>query len=111
MPKYIFHVGPPKTASTFIQSHLFYNREYLAQNGVLYPDFWLTYVTHHPLTNALRDGVDLKDGFDKLNSCEFDTVLFSSETFDELKTSGTGETETIYWRQLGGDRLLCSSLV
>ena len=114
MPKYIFHVGPPKTASTFIQSHLFYNREYLAQNGVLYPDFWLTYVTHHPLTNDLRDGVDLKDGFDKLNSCEFDTVLFSSETFDELKIPaleklkqyiGGNSVEIVYYVRRWSDRI------
>ncbi len=85
MPKYIFHVGPPKTGSKFIQSQLFHSRQYLAQKGVFYPDFWLTYVTHHPLTDNLKDGKDLKDEFDKLNACGYDTVIFSSETFDELR--------------------------
>lgn len=85
MPKYIFHAGPPKTASTYLQSHLFHSRKFLKERGILYPDFWLSYVTHHPFTNDLRDGKDLRDGFEKLNASEYETVLFSSESFDALK--------------------------
>ena len=91
MPKYILHVGPPKTGSTSLQSQLFHSRKYLIKRGVLYPEFWLNYVTHHPLTNILRDdkdlrdGNDLREGFNRLNSGEYQTVVFSSETFDELK--------------------------
>ena len=35
--KVFFHVGAPKTGTTYLQQVLFQNREALARDGVLYP--------------------------------------------------------------------------
>jgi hypothetical protein len=47
MTDFIIHIGAPKTGTTAIQQYLFKNREYLAQQGVLYPLGGLLKVGHH----------------------------------------------------------------
>ncbi len=39
IPSLTFHIGTPKTGTTFLQSVLFANRELLAEQGIIYPDF------------------------------------------------------------------------
>ena len=114
MPKYIFHAGPPKTGSKFLQSQMFHGREYLKERGILYPDFWLSSVTHHPFINNLKDGKNLKEEFDKFNTGEYKTVIFSSESFGELKDSaleqlkkyiGDNPVEIIFYVRRWSDRI------
>jgi hypothetical protein len=90
--KLVFHVGPPKTGSSFIQKKLLEYSDHLKDCGIFYP--------HHNLDNngissgnvdyiCTRDasGIYALD-FKKYKACkaaflasEFHTLLFSSEAF------------------------------
>src|SRR5208282_4587432 len=89
MPKYIIHIGPPKTGSKYIQSQLFHNRSFLEANGVLYPDNWWNrpdQIFHVPVLDILRQGGDtLNSEFEKINAKGFERVILSCEGFDALK--------------------------
>jgi hypothetical protein len=87
MPKYIIHIGPPKTGSKYIQSQLFHLRKFLQTKGVVYPDIWWSRpdkIMHDWVFEALRAGEDLKADFDRLNSCGAEKIVLSCEAFDGL---------------------------
>ena len=112
MPKYVVHIGPPKTGSKYIQSQLFYSRQDLRENGILYPDNWLEpgAITHVPLYEGLKDGKDLKADFDQFKAEQMKTVVLSCEGLDGLKPPaleklreyiGNNPVEIVYYvRQL-----------
>lgn len=117
MPKYIIHIGPPKSGSKYIQSQLFHLRYYLEEKGVLYPNVWWTrpdQIMHDSVRDALRAGQDLKVDFDKLNAKGFETIILSCEAFDGLKVPelmrfkeyiGGNPVEIIYYARRWSDRI------
>jgi hypothetical protein len=85
MTKFIFHVGPHKTGSTYLQDSFCAFREELERRGVSYPVLWQTFLTgHHALARDLRqqDAEALRTGFESLRGK--DIVVFSSEEFSSL---------------------------
>ena len=87
MPKYIIHIGPPKTGSKYIQSQLFHLREFLQTKGILYPDIWWSRpdkIMHDSVFEDLKAGRDLKAGFDQLNASGADKIVLSCEALDGL---------------------------
>ena len=93
MPKYVIHVGPPKTASSYLQSMLYLSREALRADGIIYPDDWWTIAgesTHWPVIQLLRQGrhAELKETFARINSTGCRIVVLSCEDFDELSLEG-----------------------
>jgi hypothetical protein len=116
MPKYIIHVGPQKTGSTYIQGHLFHSRKFLYDKGVLYPDVWLREgeTTHYSLAEGLRVGKDLKADFDKINVEDVNTVILSCEALggpaapalERLREYiGTNPVEIVYYLRRWSDRM------
>ncbi len=88
MPKYIIHIGPRRSGSRYIQSHLFHSRDYLKEHGVLYPDIWWKKpdkIMHDSLEYDLRAGKDLKADFDKLNASGAEIIILSFEGFEGLQ--------------------------
>lgn len=86
MKEIIFHIGPHKTASTYIQNQLHDNKDILADCGLTYPDTFYEDRGHHILARSIyRKTYD--DNFhsqlNKLNALE-GTVMLSSEDFDKL---------------------------
>jgi len=118
MPKYIIHIGPPKTGSKYIQSQLFHNRSFLEANGVLYPDNWWNrpdQIFHVPVLDILRQGGDtLNSEFEKINARGFERVILSCEGFDALKLDeiarlrdaiGDNAVDIVYYVRRWSDRI------
>ena len=118
MPKYIIHIGPPKSGSKYLQTQLFYNRQFLEDNGVLYPDNWWTRPTdryHFSLFDHLRQATDgLESEFEKINQRGFDRVILSSEALDGLEPKeiqrlqdaiGGNPVEIVYYARRWSERL------
>jgi hypothetical protein len=91
MPRYLIHIGPHKTGTTYLQHGFTRLRPALAARGILYPFKWGNGAYgHHELPPALglpEDG-SLPAAFDEFNRSGAHTILLSSETF-----SYSGEAE------------------
>jgi hypothetical protein len=90
MPKYVIHIGPPKTGSKYLQSILFHSRADLADQGIYYAsDWWTTknQIQHDPLMNLLRAGNEsvVKESFRRINASGYRVVALSCEGFDDLR--------------------------
>ena len=117
MPKYIIHIGPPKTGSKYIQSQLFHSRPSLEANGVVYPSNWWNTadkIMHDAVSDGLRQGKDLKADFDAINATDAETVILSCEGFDDLKLGelerlrryiGDHPVEIVYYARRWSDRI------
>jgi hypothetical protein len=88
MPRYVIHVGPHKTGSTYLQVQFQNLAPHLKARGILYPAIWLDSRApgHVRLAERLRSGTDagLADEFALLNSSSSDVVLISSEDLTSL---------------------------
>ncbi|MGE5272016.1 MAG: hypothetical protein ACM3JG_20355 [Thiohalocapsa sp.] len=89
LPRYVVHVGLPKTGTKYLQYNFWRLREELRAQGVLYPAEWLrggAMWAHHDLTEALTLGPDqrLAETFIRLNASGSATILLSSEGFNGL---------------------------
>ena len=116
MPKYILHIGPPKSGSKYIQSQLFHSRAFLAANGVLYPENWRTRpdkIWHDAVRDGLREGKDLKADFDDINAKGAEKVILTCEAFDGLKLPelerlrgyfGPNPVEVVFYARRWSDR-------
>ncbi|UYM18517.1 hypothetical protein [Endozoicomonas euniceicola] len=84
--KLILHIGPHKTASTYIQKCLVENRDALKAKGYLYPEAGQEFLYgHHKLAEAFscKQTYKLKNIKEEIDS--FDgNVIISSENFDRL---------------------------
>jgi hypothetical protein len=81
LPRYLIHIGPHKTGTTYLQHAFTRLRPALAARGTLYPDMWGDMHGHHRLAARLAAGSELPAAFDQLNRLGADTILLSSETF------------------------------
>jgi hypothetical protein len=89
MPKYVIHIGPPKTGSKFLQSQLYYARKDLLVADVVYPGNWWKHtdeVMHLSLFQEIRNGQaqSLNLEFAKINARDPRIVVLSSEGFESL---------------------------
>lgn len=86
MPRYILHVGPQKTGTTYLQSAFAEFRSQLKARGIEYPRLWGGAGGQYPLVERIRAGIDLKlrAEFAELNASDSDIVLMSSENFITL---------------------------
>jgi len=84
VPRYLIHIGPHKTGTTYLQHAFTRLRPELAARGILYPPQWgsgehgqhgLRAALSQPDTNALPAA------FEQFNRSGADTVLLSSEDF------------------------------
>ena len=83
MPRYLLHIGPHKTGTTYLQ-HVFDRlRAQLAIRGICYPEVWGGPDGHRLLADQIQAGNDAaaRPEFDRMNRKGWDTVLLSSETF------------------------------
>ena len=92
MSRFVIHVGPHKTGSTYIQHGLLINRDRLLERGALYPDcFFEEDINwcHFGLFNMLRQGRqhDLEVRFEACKAVGADTIVLSAEDFSVLKES------------------------
>ena len=84
MPRYVIHIGPHKTGTTYLQHAFTRLRPELTARGILYPHKWGNGEHgHHDLPTALAqaDDTSLPQAFEALNRSGADTILLSSETF------------------------------
>ncbi len=92
MPKYLIHVGPHKTATTYLQLRFDAARGRLRQAGVAYPTMWnasQTDPSHRGLMVGLRDGqlAQLTVQFAAIERDRPDYVLISGEGLNLLEPS------------------------
>ncbi|MGO8858399.1 MAG: hypothetical protein ACLQO1_22225 [Steroidobacteraceae bacterium] len=92
MSKYIVHVGPHKTGSTYIQNGLLLNRQALLEKCVLYPDTFFTDAVswcHFGLFRMLREqrSAELAARFEELAEQNAELVVLSSEDLSTLNES------------------------
>tara|TARA_R110002126_G_scaffold243700_1_gene387102 strand:+ start:19825 stop:20832 length:1008 start_codon:yes stop_codon:yes gene_type:complete len=112
MRKLVFHIGPHKTASSYIQKSLSDNFEFLRSKGVLYPKRWRDFLWgHHSLVTDIMNFENrnevVSDLVDFLNEefKQFNTVVFSSENFEywtaeqiqSLNAVNNMEIEIVYY--------------
>lgn len=105
MTRIVVHIGPPKTASTYIQRGLFANADLLARHGVYLPnagrlELETKSVCHHhlawELTGDRKFRPAVAGGWDSLTEelagVDAETVLLTSEIFDlAITTAGAGD--------------------
>lgn len=92
MPKYVIHVGPHKTGSTYLQLAFHELREFFADHGILYPKRWHSTPSdpnHRRLFSRLRSGGDeyLRRDFAEMNNSKYDKILISAEDLSNLLMS------------------------
>jgi hypothetical protein len=84
VPRYLIHIGPHKTGTTYLQHAFTRLRPALAARGILYPHKWGNGEHgHHDLPTALNGPLDasLPAAFEQFNRSGAHTILLSSETF------------------------------
>jgi hypothetical protein len=88
MPRYVIHVGPHKTGSTYLQASFAQHQADLSNRGIIYPGQWRdgNQASHVALFRRLR-GRDpgLAVEFATLNDSPYKIVLISSEAMADLK--------------------------
>ena len=57
MPRYILHVGPQKTGTTYLQSAFAEFRSQLKARGIEYPRLWGGAGGQYPLVERIRAGI------------------------------------------------------
>lgn len=124
MPKFVIHVGPSKTASTYLQSCLRARSSELRRAGVWYADVWWTHPSefHHvglfrALAGLSADDslpADIVAGFRKLHASDDTTVVISSEGLGGLSREKLShlqemvqgsETEIVFYFRRWSDRI------
>ncbi len=84
-PHYILHIGPMKTASTYLQKCIFENLDALAAHGIHFPRALGqpdNMHVHHPLKLAMHDAAEYdaaKRALDAVNQAGHKTVFLTSE--------------------------------
>jgi hypothetical protein len=86
VPRYLIHIGPHKTGTTYLQRSFAQLRPALRARGIDYPDDWGGADGHHRLVEQLwaNDLAAAQAAFDRLHRGEAATVLLSSETLAYL---------------------------
>jgi hypothetical protein len=104
MPKFVIHIGPAKTGSTYLQSSLFVLRPHMLKDGINYAEYWWirrpSEIRHAQLLERLQNPPDryTEEAFQKLRASDFHTVILSCEGFAALPRENLE-----YWRSLLGD--------
>lgn len=94
MTKYIIHIGPHKTGSSYLQQTFESVRNDLLAEGVCYPDVWGATAAHahFGLVHALGSGEDatakLSADFARLYRAGYDYILLSAEDLSILAPEG-----------------------
>jgi hypothetical protein len=91
MPRYIIHIGPHKTGTSYLQAAFAACRDQLEQRGVWYPDTWSENLGHHKLAAELRAGISQRPLFLAMNASRYDTVLLSAEDLADLRSERIAE--------------------
>lgn len=81
MPRYLIHIGPHKTGTTYLQRSFAQLRPALRSRGVEYPSHWGGAGGHHQLVDQIQsnDIAPLSAAFRQLNRSDATSVLLSSE--------------------------------
>ncbi len=104
MPKFIIHIGPAKTGSTYLQSTLFVLRPHMLKDGINYAaNWWIrrpSEIRHAQLLERLQNPPDryTEEAFQQLRTSDAHTVILSCEGF-----AGLPRENLEYWRSLLGD--------
>ena len=117
-PRYIVHIGPMKTASTYLQQSLTAARHDLLQHGICYPQEFISESNkfmHMPIHHALarKRGEELRPQFEKLNAAGHKVIVLSCEHFIFLKPeamrtlkdiTGAQDYQVVYTARRWSDR-------
>jgi hypothetical protein len=100
MPRYLIHVGPHKTGTTYLQLRFDAARERLRHHGVAYPIAWSsadTEPSHRKLVVALREGRtdQLRSEFDRIERDDPEYVLISAEGLNHLQEPALALLKTL----------------
>lgn len=89
MTRFILHVGPHKTGTSYLQEAFVRTRGLLAERGICYPAFWGA-TAHYKLEETLRAGPSplLEQQFAELRRAGWSAVLVSVEGLASLPPAG-----------------------
>src|SRR5438105_4170120 len=93
MPRYILHIGPHKTGTTYLQASFLRFRSELSDRGVCYPAEWqggLGPGLYGLFRRLQQRDIGLKGEFQSLNQSDNEAVLISAE---DLSTLGVREID------------------
>lgn len=82
----ILHIGPHKTASTYIQNQIYKNENILNKYNIIYPKVGFFGYGHHELAQLFLDKKykQIEILIKKILNSENDNIILSSEDFDKL---------------------------
>jgi hypothetical protein len=117
--QFILHIGPHKTATTYIQQTLFALRERLEDRGIHVPAVWNAapgLPSHMRLVWALREGGtdQIEEDLRRIMASRYDRVVVSCEAQSRLEPSqierlrallGTSAVRIIYYVRRWSERL------
>jgi hypothetical protein len=118
--RYVIHIGPRKTGSTFLQETLYHLRDRLEKDGVLYPTgpFMLFQGAslHTRLFRMIRGEIapDYEPEFARIRAAGYQTVVLSDEHFSEFTRPqimklrdaiGPADFEIIFYNRCWSERL------
>lgn len=86
-PRYVIHIGMPKTGTKYLQKCFTSKKHEMMERGIYYPtEFWKPnpIFGHHQVFTDLVNGVDLRDTFARINATPASVVLLSCEGFQGL---------------------------
>lgn len=90
MPRYVLHIGPHKTGTSYLQVLFRDLSTQLQSRGILYPPHWTAefVLGHAALARRLQEERDekLQLEFDELNASGSEIVLISAEDLSNLST-------------------------
>jgi hypothetical protein len=105
--KIILHIGTHKTGTTALQDFFARNRQWLLEQGILYPSQYVRTQAHHPLPWALgvrnpeRD-VSIQAGqiaqavMREMEAAKVETILLSSEEFRSIPDRMLGQLAGLF---------------
>lgn len=103
MPKFLIHVGPHKTGSTYLQGAFRALRPELLKRGIAYPEFGQgpDKLNHAVLAQRLRadDYAGIGEEFVSLMGSGHETVLISSEDLADVGSAGIAYLKSLLGTQ------------
>ena len=118
--RYVIHIGPRKTGSTYLQETLYGLRRKLAEDGICYPAngfmMFKGATLHTRLFRMIRGEIapDYQKDFAEIRAGNFQTVVLSDEHFSEFnrehivklrEAMGPAQVEVIFYGRCLSERL------
>ncbi|WP_135506653.1 hypothetical protein [Roseovarius aestuariivivens] len=96
MKRLLLHIGPHKTASTYLQANMVVNDEVLRSGGVWYPDVLRVGPGHQRAVHTLKAAETAPLDALRDAATDFETMVLSAENFTKLNPREIGRLADVF---------------